>query len=345
MNTFRAAALTRHNAPLELVDLSHVITDHSGNVCSYGQVKIRMIQSGICGAQLGEQAGHKNPETPLPRLMGHEGVGIIKEVGPGVNVQMKGKKCVLHWRKGDGPEATLPARYNHGLSSIGGGHIVTLAESVVVSANRVTVVPDATPDDLCALLGCGLSTALGTIEQEAKMKLGESVLILGCGGVGANLILAACAAGAGKVTVVDKDPGKSNLAMDCGANSFLGLGGIKDRRYDVIVDTTGVVEVLEAAIPLLSGTGRLVMLGQTKPGESFRVNSAVDRFYGEGVNLKWSQGGGFNPSRDIPRYLALWDAGRINLDGVVTHRFGLEDVNKGMDLVRAGQAGRIMITM
>jgi len=345
MTTFRAALLEAHNAPLVLTDLSHAVTDHSGNVCSYGQVRVKMIQSGICGAQLGEQAGHKNPEAPLPRLIGHEGVGIVKEVGPGVNVQMKGKKCVLHWRKGDGPEATLPARYNYKLTTIGGGHVVTLAESVVVSANRMTVVPDDTPDDLCALLGCGLSTALGTIEQEAKLKLGESVLILGCGGVGANLILAACAAGAGKVTVVDQDHTKSKLAFDLGANVFNSLPELKGRRYDVIVDTTGNVEVLEQSIPLISGTGRMILLGQTKPNESFRIMSAVDRFYGNGARIIWSQGGGFRPSEMIPRYIAMWEAGRLKFGRVVTHRVSLEDVNKGFDLVRAGQAGRVMVTL
>lgn len=348
MKTFKAAILTAHHAPLELVELGHEPTDHSGKTCAPGQVRCDVLMAGICGAQLGEINGTKNADAPVPRLLGHEGCGIIREVGIGVNTQLLGKKCVMHWRKGDGPFSYLPARYNYGSSKIGtlgGGDIVTFTESAVVSANRVTPVPDNVPDEVCALMGCSLSTALGTIEQEAKLRFGETVLIIGAGGVGANLILAACAAGAGHVTVVDKDDSKNKLAFACGANVFQSLTGIQGRRYDVIIDTTGSVEVLENTIPLLSGTGRYIMLGQTKPNESFRIIGAVNRFYGEGSRLIWSQGGGFKPTEMIPRYIALYRAGRLNLDAVVTHRVGLENVNKGFDLVRSGNAGRVLVMM
>lgn len=342
-----AAILVAHNAPLELVRLDHVMTDHNGGHCSYGQVKVQVIASGICGAQLGEQAGHRHPDSPMPRLLGHEGVGVIKETGPGVNVQLRGKKCILHWRVGDGPQAVLPASYTAFGKTYSGGHICTFTESAVVSANRVTAVPDGTPDEICVLLGCSLSTALGTIEQEAKLRLGETVLILGCGGVGLSLILAASAAGAGHITVVDKEDEKGHLALQAGAESFCSIKLIQElgRRYDVIIDTTGCAEVIEQTIPLLSGTGRYVLLGQTRPGEDFKIKSAVDRFHGEGSHLIWSQGGGFKPSQMIPRYLRLWDSGRLKLDALISHRLPLSRINEGMDLVRAGQAGRVLIEM
>lgn len=350
MKLFRAALLTAHNAPLSLVELAHEPVGQD-KTCSVGQVRIDVLLSGICGAQLAEARGDKNPDAPVPRLLGHEGVGIVREVGPGVDAQLMGRKCCIHWRENDGVKAFLPARYrvaNKGLLSqdtISGGHVVTFSESVVVSANRVTPVPDNLPDEVAALLGCSLSTALGTIEQEAKLKFGESVLILGCGGVGVNLIVAAKAAGAGFICTVDKDNSKGGIASKAGTHAFMTVEMAASRRFDVIVDTTGVAEVIENTIPLLSGTGRYIMLGQTKPGEDFKVKSAVDRFYGEGSQLIWSQGGRFRPSRDLPRYVAMYEAGRLNLDCVVSHTLPLERINEGMDLVRAGQAGRVMISM
>lgn len=347
MSTFKAALLTGHNQPLEIVELEHSIVDHQQRTCANGQVRLQMLVSGICGAQIGEIAGHKNPDAPVPRLLGHEGCGIIKEVGPGVSVQMVGKKAVVHWRTGDGPQANLPARYmTKNGSTVGGGHVTTFTESAVVSANRVTVVPDDAPDELCALLGCGLSTALGTIEQEAKVQMGESVLIVGCGGVGLNLILAAKLAQAWPIHVIDLSFAKMTLALKTGGTDYFAWAdfeSLKGHKYDVIVDTTGSIEAIESTLPLLSEKGRMVLLGQTKPNESFRVLAAVNHFHGEGHRIIWSQGGGFKPSSMIPRYLNLWRSGALDLTGIVSHRLPLEDINTGLDLVRAGQAGRIMI--
>lgn len=344
----KAAVLTTINAPLELWDVALPFRP-DGRHCGPSQVLIDVLCSGICGSQLKEIAGEKGNADFTPHLLGHEGAGIVREVGPGVNVQLIGKKVVAHWRKGDGGESIHPARYDvRGGSTVGGGHVTTLCEQAIVSANRVTVVPNDVPDELCALLGCGLSTALGTIEQEAKLKFGESILIVGCGGVGLNLIQAAKLACAYPIAVLDIVD-KSEAAMNLGASVFIcGNMGFGDcaQKYDVIVDTTGSVEALEKTIPLLADGGRFVCLGQTKPGEDMRLLSAVNLFHGnDGRRIIWSQGGGFRPSAMIPRYVNLWRAGLLNLDGIVSHHLPLADVNKGIELVRAGQAGRVMVML
>lgn len=350
----RAAVLTQLNAPLEIWDLEHCYQSHD-SFCANGQVLVDVIASGICGAQLKEIAGEKGNADFVPHLLGHEGVGRVRKVGAGVNVQLLGKKVVMHWRKGAGTEAAIPARYDVAGRTIGGGHVTTLCESAVVSANRVTVVPDDVPDELCALLGCGLSTALGTIEQEAKLKFGESILIVGCGGVGLNLIQAAKLACAYPIVGMDVVSEKASACRTLGAHLFVNskivpanapLQTFGLKGFDCIVDTTGSVEALEATIPLLSDGGRYVCLGQTKPSESFRVMAAVNMFHGDqGRRIMWTQGGGFRPSIDIPRYVNLWRAGLLDLESIISHRFPLADVNRGIDLVRAGQAGRILIQM
>lgn len=350
----KAAVLTKINAPLELWDIEPQF-HRQDSYCANGQVFLDILASGICGSQIQEIQGHKGAEF-LPHLLGHEAAGRVRAVGAGVSAQLVGKKVVCHWRKGAGPEATLPARYEAaGGVTLGGGHVTTLCEQAVVSANRVTVVPDDVPDELCALLGCGLSTALGTIEQEAKVRFGESVLIVGCGGVGLNLIQAARLARAYPIVAMDISNEKIGASLMLGADKFLNpkAESVRDamkhyglKGFDCIIDTSGSIEALEATIPLLADNGRMVMVGQPKPGENLRIMGALDMFHGEqGRRIMTTQGGGFRPSVDIPRYINLWRAGHIDLDNVISHTIELSEINKGIDLVRAGQAGRILVKM
>jgi S-(hydroxymethyl)glutathione dehydrogenase / alcohol dehydrogenase len=349
----KAAVLTQLNAPLQLLDLEPQMVKQ-GSVCANGQVLVDVIVSGICGAQLKEIQGEKGNADFLPHLLGHEGCVRIREVGPGVSVQLKGRKAVAHWRKGAGPEAFLPARYDGGNGkSVGGGHVTTLCQQAVVSANRLTTVPEDVPDELCALLGCGLSTALGTIEQEAKVRFGESVLIVGCGGVGLNLILAAKLAQAWPIVGMDVVEEKRSVVLQLHADTYVNskIDSVLDtmnafglKGFDVIVDTSGSVEAIEVTMPLLSETGRYILLGQPKPGQALKIEGALHMFHGEhGKRIMATQGGGFRPSVDIPRYIQLWRSGALKLDGVVSHRLPLTEINRGIDLVRAGQAGRIMV--
>lgn len=352
----KAAVLTTLNAPLALIDCEPVAHRHD-SVCANGQVLVDLTVSGICGSQLKEIQGEKNNEQFLPHLLGHEGCGIIRDVGQGVSVQLKGRKCVVHWRKGNGAEAFLPARYEvAGGRTIGGGHVTTLCESAVVSANRITVVPDDVPDELCALLGCGLSTALGTIEQEARVRFGESVLVVGCGGVGLNLIQGARLACAYPIVAMDVVE-KGEVCRKLGAHSFVradkfsaacALNGsdFSLKGFDVIVDTSGSIAALEAVVPLLADGGRLIMVGQPKPGESFRIMGALDLFHQQhGCRIQTTQGGGFRPTEMIPRYINLWRSGALNLTDIISHRLPLSEINRGIDLVRKGQAGRILVEM
>ncbi len=348
-----AAVLTQLNAPLELLDLEPQMVKQD-TVCANGQVLVEVLCSGICGAQLKDIQGEKGNASFVPHLLGHEGCVRIKDVGPGVSVQLKGRKAVAHWRKGAGPEAFLPARYD-GIGngkSVGGGHVTTLCQQAVVSANRLTTIPEDVPDELCALLGCGLSTALGTIEQEAKVKFGESVLIVGCGGVGLNLILAAKLAQAWPIVGMDVVEEKRETVRKLGADYYVNakredlkcaMSVVGVKGFDVIVDTSGSVDAIESTMPLLSDTGRYILLGQPKPDQALRIEGALHMFHGEGKRIMATQGGGFRPSTDIPRYLNLWRSGALKLDGVVSHRLPLIEINCGIDLVRAGQAGRVLI--
>lgn len=327
---------------MDILEIDPVFHKHD-SVCATGQALVSVIQSGICGAQIQEIRGEKNNSALLPHLVGHEGVGRVTDVGAGVNRQMVGKKVICHWRKGAGPEAFQTARYEHGDLTIGAGHITTLSEQSIISANRLTVVEEDVPDDICALLGCGLSTALGTIEQEAKVKFGESVLIVGCGGLGLNLIVAAKLAQAYPIVAMDIHD-KHEAALRLGAHQFNYFGKL-DWKFNVIIDTTGSAEAFEKCIPLLADSGRYVLIGQPKPGEYLKIMGAASMFAGEGKHIMATQGGGFRPSQDISRYISLWRSGALNLEGLVSHRIGLDEINQGIELVRNGQAGRVMVML
>ncbi len=339
-----AAVLTKLDSPLTLAQVEPLPPQ-------FGQVRVRLLASGICGAQLAEIRGDKGNGGFLPHLLGHEGCGIVEEVGPGVSKVKVGDKVVLHWRKGDGLESDFP-KYKYEGKEIRSGKVVTFTEEAIVSENRCTTVAVDVPRELCALLGCGLSTGLGTIENEAGLKFGESILIVGVGGLGANLILAAKIRGAGFISACDMAD-KANLALAMGAHSFArptsDLLRIRDRgdkvEFDVIVDTAGHPKAMEMTLPLLKSGGRFIMVGQPRPNEDVLMQDAKHMFNGEGKVIRATQGGAFNPSSDIPRYVDLWRSGRLKIDGLITHRIKLEDINEGIELVRAGLAGRVLIEM
>ena len=309
-----------------------------------GQVLVKIIVSGLCGAQLHEIRGHKGNAKFLPHLMGHEGCGIVESVGPGVTTVKVGDKVVMHWRPGTGIEAPFPSYVLDG-KSMSSGKVTTLSEYSIVSENRLTTVPDDTPPELCAILGCALTTAMGIIDNEVDLKFGESVAVVGCGGVGLNLLQGAAMKSACPIYAVEKNFNKKDLCFTAGATTFVDDIADIDEKVDVIIDTTGIPEVISACVSKLSGKGRMILVGQPAPGRGVEVMNAVNLFSGMGQTIKATQGGKTNPTEDIPRYVRMHKEGKLDIESFVTHRFKLNQVNEAFDLLRSGNAGRIIIEM
>jgi Zn-dependent alcohol dehydrogenase len=202
-------------------------------------------------------------------------------------------------------------------------------------------------------LGCGLTTALGIINIESDVKFGESVVIAGCGGVGLNLLQSAKLANAFPIIGIDIEPGKESLAKKCGADFFVKSGSKEleeilaeystQKLIDVAIDTTGSASVIANLSTRLSNSGRLILVGQPKPGQSIELPNALDLFGTRGKSIHTTQGGKTNPTMDIPRYVNLEKNGKLSVDSVVTHKFALSNVNDAFDVLRSGLAGRIMI--
>jgi S-(hydroxymethyl)glutathione dehydrogenase/alcohol dehydrogenase len=300
---------------------------------SHGQVLVKMICAGICGAQLQEISGQKGDFSFIPHMLGHEGCGTVTAIGNGVTHVQPNDKVVLHWRKGEGCEAALPT-YSKGVKA---GPVTTFAEYVIVGESRVTKVPMDFPADLGALLGCALSTALATIENVAKVKWGESVMVIGCGGVGLSLIYAAKLAHAYPIVGVDQFD-KRKWVEALGADFRLHHPSHL-AKFDVIIDTTGQAPLIEYLAP----SGRYIMVGQPAAHDLLYI-FGQRMFTGEGQKIEATQGGGFAPSKDIPRYVNLWRGGMLDdYKKLISHRVSLADINTGIDLMRTGKAARVMV--
>lgn len=341
---FTAAILERLNAPLTLDELEAPTLD-------VGQVLVRVHRSSICGAQLGEIAGVKGDDPHLPHLLGHEGAGVVEAIGPGVTQVTRGDHVVLHWRKGAGIQAA-PPRYRCGTSVIGGGWVTTFNEWSVVSENRVTAVPESIPFEIAALMGCAVTTGLGVVNNDAAVKIGESVAVLGCGGVGLTVLQGAAMVAANPIIGIDVEDGKLKMAREFGAThivnsrtcelqsairSIVGRDGV-----DVFIETTGTAALIEDAYHLTARTGCTIVVGTPRRHETTRMPCLALQ---SGKRIVGSDGGQANPTVDIPRYLRLYLDGRLNLDRLITHRFPLSEINAALDTVRSGVAGRCALQM
>ena len=330
----KAVILTSINSPLEVREITF-------GELKIGQVLIRNLTSGLCGAQLQEISGNKGNAGLVPHLLGHEGCGVVEAIGEGVTKVQPGDKVILHWRKGSGLESDFPS-YTQQEQKISGGKVTTLSEFSIVSENRITKIPSNTDPEIAAMLGCSLSTALGVVENEIDFKLGQSVLVVGMGGVGQNLVVALRFIGCHSPHVFDKSDGKELHASKLGASRFTSNMKKLDAQYDLILDTTGNAEIFDWATLKLSSSGKLVLIGQPDPSLPLTIKSPYSLFSGEGKTIKTTQGGQFNPDSDIPRYIKFLEEVGFNASQVVTNRYRLEDINEAVGALRTGLTGKII---
>jgi len=322
-----------------------------------GQVLVKVEASSICGRQIAEITGGKGEDNYLPHLLGHEGCGIVEDVGLGVTTVKVGDKVVMHWRKGEGIESTFP-RYKWKEQVIGGGLVTTLSEKAVVSENRVTKIPDEMPSDLAALLGCAVTTGLGLINNEANLKIGQSIVVIGAGGVGLNVIQGAHLVSANPIVAVDVRKKKLAKALQLGATSIIdntpslnrspnirhALDDLNLKNIDVVVETVGFPTLIEAAYSIASPGGKLILVGQPDFRESLSIEGFSKNI--KGLTVKDSEGGLTQPHVDIPRYIDLYQSGVLKLRELITDEYPLEGVNTAIDDMKEGRVvGKCIIKM
>ena len=340
----RAAILAQSRQPLVVDEFA------LPEALDAGQVLVKVLYTTICGAQINEIDALKGVDRFLPHLLGHEASAEVVELGPGVTNVKPGDTVVLHWRPSRGIQSRTPA-YTWRGEKLNAGWVTTFNDYAVVSENRMTPIPAGFDPKVAPLLGCAVTTAAGVVGNDAHLKVGESVVIFGVGGVGLNLVQFAALAGGYPIVAVDLVDRKLEMARARGATHAINSRGMSDTGVadairaivgkdgpDKVIETTGVKSVIENAYELTHKDGSLVLVGV--PHEKVTINTLRVHF---NMVLTGSEGGSSKPDIDIPRIIRLVEAGRLSFDGIITDEFALDDINPAFDLVRSGKAGRVLI--
>jgi S-(hydroxymethyl)glutathione dehydrogenase/alcohol dehydrogenase len=362
----KAAICYENNKPVRVEEI-----DQDGP--KRGEVRVRMVASGVCHSDLSVVTGVM--PLRLPCILGHEGAGIVEEVGEGVTRLSEGDRVVLSWitpcgtchfcRIGSVSLCDLAAQVNmtclmpdgtsrahkdgkdlHVFSAIG-----TMAEMAVVPENAAVKVPEDTPLQKAALVGCGVMTGAGAVFNTAKVAPGSRVAVFGTGGVGLNAIQGAAIAGAEQVIAVDLNPRKLEFAKTFGATH--GIDSSKNDPVAVIKELTGGMgvdyafeaigrkEVIEQAYAACRKGGTCVVIGVAPYSESVTLNAFLLPILEKKLVGCWY--GSANPHLDIPRLIALYRAGKLKLDELVTKTYKLDEVNEAFADMNSGVNARGVI--
>jgi S-(hydroxymethyl)glutathione dehydrogenase/alcohol dehydrogenase len=344
--TARAAILVEQNKDLVIGEIQ------LPNALDVGQVLVKIRYSGICGSQLGEIDGVKGPDPWLPHLLGHEGAGHALAVGAGVKHVKPGDAVVLHWRPSKGIEAATP-KYQWNGKTVNAGWVTTFNDVAIIAENRLTVIPADTDLKTAALYGCAVTTGFGVIDNRAKIRLGESVVVFGAGGIGLNIVQGAALAGARTIVAVDRYANRLQMAKDCGATDIIDGSDTdpwerlkqifaKD-ALDIFIDNTGSPAVIARGYEMISPKGRVILVGVPKKNDKTDIYTLPMHF---GKSMTGTTGGEAIPHEDIPRYMSLTASRGIDLNDLITEIAPLGAINELIRKMRNGtSAGRCLVDL
>ncbi len=338
-----------------------------------GEVLVRITAAGLCHSDLSIINGDR--PRPMPMVLGHEAAGVVESCGPGVGDLAHGDSVVLVFVPSCGhcppcqegrPALCEPGAVANGAGTLVGGHRVLarkdgqvlnhqvgvscFAEYAVVNrGSLVKVAPDVAPE-VAAVFGCAVLTGVGAAINSAAIRLGQTVAVVGLGGVGLSALLGALAAGAREVVACDVLPEKLDLALSLGATRgfraddpdvVAQLRAAIPGGVDIAIETASSVLALDLAWKLTRRGGTTVTCSLPNPAHQLQL--PVVQITAEERTLKGSYLGSAVPARDIPRFIELYRAGRLPVDRLITHRLRLAEINQGFDRLAAGQAVRQVI--
>ncbi len=339
-----------------------------------GEVLIRMAAAGVCHTDRHVMTGHVT--APLPAVLGHEGAGVVEDVGAAVTSVKRGDHVIPLWRLSCGLceycSDGRPALCNEGMQIRSTGCLLdgttrlslgevpikhfcgvsSFAECAVVPERAVLRIPDDLPLDCAALLGCAVVSGVGAVVNAARVRPGSSVAVFGTGGVGLNVVQGAALAGAETIIAVDRVPQKLEWARRFGATHAVDArqgdpvaevraltGG---RGVNYAFEVIGEPAVMRQAYDSLAKRGMCVVLGVTPPTAEVRVPS-MSLVFEERV-LTGSIYGAGAPRVEIPKLIALYRAGRLKLDELLTRRYPFAQVNEAYEALERGEVARSVVT-
>jgi alcohol dehydrogenase len=363
----RGAVLERIGAPRPYAEsLPISVVDLDLDEPGPGEVVVRIEAAGVCHSDLSVVDG--NRVRPVPMLLGHEAAGIVEQLGEGVDDIAVGQRVVLVFLPrcehcaACATEGLTPCEQGSAANSagtlLGGGMRLSrggdrvyhhlgvsgFATHAVVNRASVVPVPDDVPPGVAALLGCAVLTGGGAVLNVGNPRPGQTVAVVGLGGVGMAAVLTALTYDDVRVVGVDQLPEKLTAARALGAHEAYtpqqaAEAGVKAA---VVVEAVGHPAALQTSIDLTAPGGRTITVGLPPPDA--RISVSPLGFVAEGRSLIGSYLGSAVPSRDIPRFVSLWQTGRLPVEALVSSTIRLDDINEAMDHLADGTAVRQLIT-
>ena len=364
----RAAVAMKAGQPLEITEI-----DVQGP--KEGEVLVRMVATGVCHTDAFTLSG-EDPEGIFPAVLGHEGGGVVEETGAGVTSVKPGDHVIPLYTPECGTCSfctsgktnlcqAIRVTQGQGLMPDGSSRFSlngetlyhymgtsTFSEYSVMPEISVAKINQQAPLDKVCLLGCGITTGIGAVLNTAKVEAGASVAVFGLGGIGLSVVQGAVMAGASRILAIDLNDDKFEMAAMLGATDFVNPSDYDQPIQDVIVDLTdggvdysfeciGNTSVMRSALECChKGWGESVIIGVAGAGQeiSTRPFQLVTGRVWRGTAF-----GGVRGRSELPGYVDDYMAGKINIDDMVTHTMGLEDINKAFDLMHDGESIRSVV--
>jgi len=336
-----------------------------------GELLVRIEAAGLCHSDLSVINGDR--PRPMPMAIGHEAVATVIEVGdPEASDLVVGDRVVLSFLPACGRCPACAAGESYmcavGAAANGEGRLLrggsrlcehdhavhhhlgvsAFASHAVIDRRSAVKIPSDIPVEIAALFGCAVLTGVGAVLNTASLRAGESVVVYGLGGVGLSAVLGALAGGGQPVIAIDPMPAKRALALELGAAAAFdpseadeGVVATLGGKPDVVIETVGKAVVLASAYALARRGGRIVTVGLPNPAEMLSIPAVS--LVADGKALAGSYMGSSIPARDVPRYIALWRAGRLPVEKLLTSVSPLADINGLLDELASGRAIRQII--
>jgi S-(hydroxymethyl)glutathione dehydrogenase/alcohol dehydrogenase len=333
-----------------------------------GEVSVRMTASGVCHSCLHVLDGSVGG-APMPMVLGDEGAGVVTAVGPGVTAVKPDDHVIISWAPtcgrcrycmggrpvlcanqppfgylGDG--TTRMHLDGTDVHNYGPG---TYAPEIVVPESCAIVIRDDMPLDVAALIGCSVMTGIGAVTRTAKVPVGASIAIFGCGGIGLNAVQGASLSSAYPIIAVDLADNKLEYARAMGASHVVRADGdvpaevrrITGDGVEYAIVAVGSPRAVEAAWESVAPGGTVVMLGVMSDGDV--INPRWNRLMGQEVRLIGSRYGSARPATDFAELIELYMAGRLKIDELITARYELAQINEAHRALAAGENARSII--
>jgi S-(hydroxymethyl)glutathione dehydrogenase/alcohol dehydrogenase len=342
-----------------------------------GEVLVRLGASGVCHSDFNAIDG--TAETRCPAVLGHEGAGVVEAIGPGVRRVSVGDHVALSWAPSCGScveclrdlpqlcSTAWPAMATGGLMdgttrlSRDGGEPVyhysflsTFADACVVPERSCVPIAKEVPFAVAGLVGCAVTTGVGAVWRTAGVRPGDRVAVIGCGGVGLSALMAAVAVGAEPVVAVDAAPQKLEVARSFGATGGVLWAGTAEETAEAVressgggvdyaIEATGRPEAMRAAFLSTRARGAAVLIGIPREDAVLELPAlSIPRLERRVLGSIY---GSSRPERDFPLTLDLYRSGRLPLDRLVSHRLPLDDVGRGFELMKTGDALRVVLDL